>query len=103
MTRHTRGQWHAVGWMVEHAGDEVADICCCNPAAFGQEPPRVKQRSYEEMWANAIVIANAPEMLITLERIVASPDDETRERHIDVAAELVRDIRKRCSFRMKKK
>jgi len=103
MTRHTRGQWHAVGWMVEHAGDDVADICCCNPAAFGQEPPRVKQRSNEEMWANAIVIAAAPEMLTLLDRITGAPDDDTLEHYIWEAALLTEDIRKRCAFGMKKK
>ena len=79
--KHTKGPWVAVGTWVEHPDDDIADICSCNPASLGQEPPNVKERSYDEMCANARLIAAAPEMLSILKRIADAPADET----LDVA------------------
>lgn len=66
MSKHTRGQWYAVAAWVEHEDDNVADICTCDPAALGQE---CLGRSYEEMHANAVLIAAAPALLRALKRL----------------------------------
>jgi hypothetical protein len=102
MTNHTRGKWYAVGWMVEHAGEDIADICCCNPAAFGQTPPNVKKRSDKEMWANAILIAAAPEMLSILNRIAVAPADINLDIAIDDARKIVLEIREAQAFGKRK-
>lgn len=57
----TKGQWMAVGAWVEHLGDDVPDICNCDPSSMGQEG-----RSYEEACANARILAAAPAMLNAL-------------------------------------
>lgn len=62
----TKGHWIAVGAMVENTRDDIADICSCNPASFGQDGPNLKPRSYAEMAANAKAIAAIPAMLEAL-------------------------------------
>jgi hypothetical protein len=59
----TKGNWHAVGAWVEHEDDKIADICSCNPDDFGQKH---LNRSYDEIRANATLIAAAPAMLNAL-------------------------------------
>lgn len=61
--RHTEGPYYAVGAMVEHANDKVADLCDCNPDNFGQGH---LGRTYDEMAANARLFAAAPELLEAL-------------------------------------
>lgn len=46
----------AVGTMVEYTGNDVADICTCNPALFGQDKVAP---SLEQQCANAEFIARA--------------------------------------------
>ena len=58
MSNHTPAPWIAVGAWVEIEDDDIADICSCNPESINQEG-----RSYEEMCANANLIAAAPELL----------------------------------------
>lgn len=58
--KHTPGPWHCVGIWVEHEDDNVADICDCDPASMGQGH---LGRTYDEMRANAKLIAAAPDML----------------------------------------
>jgi hypothetical protein len=66
MSKHTEGPWIAVGGWVEHPDDAIADICSCYPRALGQEH---LDRPYEEVDANARLIAAAPEMLEALKAI----------------------------------
>jgi hypothetical protein len=58
--KFTTGPWVAVGPMVEHPNDAVADICTCNPDVFLQS---ILRRSHAETCANARVIAQAPRMV----------------------------------------
>lgn len=67
MNKHTKGEWIAVGAWVEVEDDHIADICSCNPESLNQFN---SGRSYEEMFANARLIAAAPELLYALESIV---------------------------------
>lgn len=60
-SKHTRGEWIAVGHWVEHVDDSVPDICNCNHNSMGQDG-----RSDAEIIANARLIAAAPEMLKAL-------------------------------------
>ena len=60
MVKHTPGPWYAVGSWVEHANDEVPDICYCDPAGMDQGH---LGRSKAEIAANARLIAAAPDML----------------------------------------
>ncbi len=60
--RHTKGEWYAVGAWVEHGDDNTPDICNCDPVSMGQGG----KRSYEEIYANARLIAAAPELLAEL-------------------------------------
>lgn len=75
MSGYTKGEWYAVGGAVEHVRDDVADICYCYPSSFGQEH---LGRSTEETFANAQLIAMAPEMLRVLRLMVkhaVAPED----------------------------
>ena len=63
MSKYTKGRWIAVAGMVEVEKDEVADICSCYPSNFGQEH---LERKADEIYANAKLIAAAPEMLDVL-------------------------------------
>lgn len=77
MSKHTPGPWIAVGSMVEIGDDEVPDVCTCNPQLFGQgHLPITSEREY----ANAHLIAAAPELLEALKRLIATGLDE-REYH----------------------
>jgi hypothetical protein len=87
MSQHTPGTWYAVGAYVEHDDDSVADICSCDPATIGQKH---LGRSYEEIIANAKLIAAAPDLLEALERIaIANEYDILRGRQ---CAEEMRQI-----------
>jgi hypothetical protein len=63
----TTGPWVAVGGMVEHENDKVADICSCYPDNFQQGHLK---RSEQEIAANAKLIAVAPVMLSVLQDIL---------------------------------
>jgi hypothetical protein len=63
MSKHTPGPWYGVGAWVEVEDDGVADICSCNPDDFAQGH---LGRNYDEMCANARLIAAAPDMLEAL-------------------------------------
>lgn len=63
MSKHTPGPWYGVGAWVEVEDDKVADICSCNPADIDQGH---LGRSYDEICANARLIAAAPDMLEAL-------------------------------------
>lgn len=55
--KHTPGRWVAVGWVVEHAREDVADIAGCHPwNSMGQAIPR----DDAESCANARLIAASP-------------------------------------------
>lgn len=86
MSKHTPGPWRAMGVMVEHPNGSVADICSCNLADFGQHN---YMRSYEEMCADARLIAAAPELLEALRALdmLFSPvvSDSTQAYWIDKA------------------
>ncbi len=80
--KHTKGEWIAVGYWVEHPDDKVADICDCNPECMGQGH---LGRTPEEIVANARLIAAAPELLTALQAIVktlADQDDEGLIEHV---------------------
>jgi hypothetical protein len=65
--KHTPGRWVAVGWVVEHAREDVADIAGCHPwNSMGQAIPR----DDAESCANARLIAASPEMLIALRKLL---------------------------------
>lgn len=74
MVKHTPGPWYAVGSWVEHANDEVPDICNCDPESMGQAH---LGRSYDEMLANSRLIAAAPDMLKMLQLILRIPETPT--------------------------
>ena len=57
---HTKGLWIAVGALIEHVKDDVADIATFNPDNMHQKPAG---RTYDEMAANAKLCAAAPQML----------------------------------------
>ena len=63
MSKHTQGKWIAVGDWVELDDDTRADICSVNPCDFGQIS---YGRNYDEMRANARLIAAAPDHLFQL-------------------------------------
>ena len=69
MRAHTPGPWHAVGTQVETESDDVADICTCEPALFGQDK---LPRDYAEQCANARLIASAPDLLEALQTCMAA-------------------------------
>lgn len=64
--KFTSGKWSAVGFLVEHADDEVADICSCDSASIGQEH---LGRPYSEILANTRLIAAAPDMFRLLTHV----------------------------------
>lgn len=72
MSAHTPGPWFAVGSWVEHADDDVADICNCDPASMEQGH---LNRSYNEVVANAMLIAEAPELLACLIDVLDADGD----------------------------
>ena len=63
MSKHTPGPWYDVGAWVEVEDGKVAEICSCNPDDFDQKR---LGRTYNEMCANARLIAAAPDMLEAL-------------------------------------
>ena len=67
MAKFTKGVWYPVGAWVEHASDDVADICTCDPADFYQGK---LSRSNAEIWANARLIAAAPRMFKALKKAI---------------------------------
>lgn len=67
--KHTAGDWYAVGAWVEHGDDDTPDICNCDPESMNQEG-----RSYDEIVANAKLLAAAPDMFELLVEIVNHPD-----------------------------
>lgn len=67
MSKHTPGPWYPVGGWVEVEDDDIADICTCHPADFGQGH---LERSDKEIMANARLIAAAPDMLKVLKYLV---------------------------------
>ena len=66
MSGHTPGPWVAVGAWVEIADYRIADICTCNTEDIYQHH---LGRSYEEMCANARLIAAAPDLLEVCRRL----------------------------------
>ena len=68
MSKHTQGPWYAVGMWVEIEDDDKPDICTCNPSAIEQGH---LYRSAEEIYANARLIAAAPDLLASLEEVLA--------------------------------
>ena len=92
---HTPGPWFSVGAWVEHEDDEVPDICTCNPEDLGQGHLK---RSYEEMCANAKLIAAAPEMLDALVAIglIASTSllvlDKIKDPSVKASLKSIQDI-----------
>lgn len=69
MSTHTPGSWVAAGAWVEHIDDNVADICSCDQETLKQVH---YNRDYDEMCANARLIAAAPDMLYALEDLLAA-------------------------------
>ena len=67
MAKFTKGEWFPTGTLVEHASNNVADICICDPEMFGQEHIG---RSCEETYANAQLIAAAPRMFKALKKAI---------------------------------
>ena len=67
MSKHTQGEWVAVGGWVELDDETRADICSVNPCDFGQ---RSFGRDDDEMCANARLIAAAPDLLEALQALV---------------------------------
>ncbi|MFG1417212.1 hypothetical protein V5F38_05285 [Xanthobacter sp. V0B-10] len=82
-SKHTQGPWYAVGGMVEIDNDYIQDICSVDPATFFQDSILRKKRSWEEIEANARLIAAAPEMLALLRAIVANHGKEAVQTHLD--------------------
>ena len=70
---HTKGDWLAVGTMIEHLGEDEADIAVFDPEAFCQGH---LGRSYKEMSANAQLCAAAPKLLVALKQLVEIVDDQ---------------------------
>lgn len=64
MTRKQKHFYYGIGTMVETDNDDIADLCCTDPASFGQEK---MGRTYAEMSELSRQIANAmndyPELL----------------------------------------
>ena len=60
MNQHTQVEWIADRDCVTVAEEDIPDICSCNPKDFGQDH---YARSYDEVRANAKLIAAAPELL----------------------------------------
>jgi hypothetical protein len=75
MSKHTPGPWYGVGAWVEVEDHGVADICSCNPDDYAQGH---LGRNYDEICANARLIAAAPELLEALEAIVSTRNAEAR-------------------------
>lgn len=69
---HTPGPWIASGAWVENPDENKADICSCHPADFGQEH---LGWDYDEVCANARLIAAAPELLEALEYALSDLSD----------------------------
>lgn len=88
-SKHTPGEWVAVGSRVEHPDSKIADICECDPYIFGQENGNARKRSYEEQCANARLAAAAPYMLALLKRIADAPADATLDKAIFDASKMV--------------
>ncbi len=74
---YTPGYWVAVGAWVEHARDDIPDICTCNPEAFCQGH---MGRSYDEICANARLCAAAPSMLQALSAMLRARTPEQMAR-----------------------
>lgn len=82
MTKHTPGPWIAVGGWVEHPEDSVADICICDPILLWAMGENELVRPADEIYANARLIAAAPEMLDLLRELmehlyIVSDEDDT--------------------------
>lgn len=90
MSTYTPGNWVAVGTWVEHDDDGVADICSCNPETLGQKHLK---RSYDEMCANAKLIAAAPDMLYALEDLLAVVAAHDRPKSADELGVIGRAMR----------
>jgi len=74
--KHTPGNWIAVGTMVEVENDRHADICDCSPNVLGQDHLKGAE---EFAWANAKLIAAAPDLLKSVVRLVALLPEGTPE------------------------
>lgn len=73
MSKHTPGPWYAVGGMVEIGNDELPDVCTCDPQLFGQgHLPTTPEREY----ANARLIAAAPDLLEALKGMLSRTDGQ---------------------------
>ncbi len=70
MTQHTQAEWIADGHWVTVAGDDIADICSCDPRHFRQH--YIGGRLEAETEANAKLIAAAPELLAVCLRLQES-------------------------------
>lgn len=66
-SKHTTGEWIAVGRWVEHVNDAVPDICNCDPGSMDQEG-----RCDAEIIANARLIAAAPNLLSALKKMLST-------------------------------
>lgn len=69
---YTKSEWLAVGAWVEVKEDDVADICNCDTSSMNQGHI---SRSYDEMCANARLIAAAPDMYESLSKLVQLASD----------------------------
>lgn len=78
MAQFTKGPWVAVGAWVEHPSDNVADICTCDPDALGQGH---LVKNYDTVYANAQLIACAPDLLTALKAMVAADPHKYRDSH----------------------
>ena len=79
-TKHTRGQWIAVGHWIEHVSDKVPDIANFDPVSMGQDG-----RSSNEICANAMLCAAAPELLAACQLFVEYDNDTAVDNGIAMA------------------
>lgn len=68
---HTKGRWHPVARMIEIERSDKPDICTLDPELFGQGHLK---RSDAETWANAHLIAAAPDLLSAAKRVLSVMD-----------------------------
>jgi len=67
MRNITKGNWCQVGMMIETDRDDLADVCCIDPAIFCQDKFNT---SPSTILANGLLIAAAPRLLKVLRKIV---------------------------------
>lgn len=74
--KHTPGPWYAVGSLIESEDEDIPDICECHPAAFDQGH---LPRSEQEIFANAKLIAAAPDLLKAVKLAIKAMESDEYE------------------------